>query len=87
MCISLIDMAKQQLLESLKKIKGVDVSKVQRLLEVHEQRQLAMAELSAIIGQDVTFSEDELYENVADQYAQEIMKDMEKKMAKVFSNG
>jgi DNA-binding ferritin-like protein (Dps family) len=80
-------MAKQQLLESLKKIKGVDVSKVQRLLEVHEQRQLAMAELSAIIGQDVTFSEDELYENVADQYAQEIMKDMEKKMAKVFSNG
>lgn len=80
-------MSKQQLLESLKQIKGIDVSKIQKLLEVHEQRQLAMIELSAILGQDVTFSDDELLQNVADHYALEIMNDMGKRMTEVLSNG
>jgi len=77
----------KQLLEVFKQIKGVDVAKIQKLLDIHEERRIAMVELSAILGQDVSFSEDEMLQNIADHYALEIMKDMEKQMVEVLSNG
>jgi DNA-binding ferritin-like protein (Dps family) len=77
----------KQLLEVFKQIKGVDVAKIQKLLDIHEERRIAMVELSAILGQDVSFSEDEMLQNIADHYALEIMKDMEKQMMEVLSNG
>jgi len=80
-------MPRKQVLEAFKQIKGVDVSKIQKLLEVHEERQKAMADLSTILGQDVTFTQDEMLANIADHYALEIMKDIEKQMLEVLSNG
>jgi len=80
-------MSRKQVLEAFKQIKGVDVSKIQKLLEVHEERQKAMADLSTILGQDVTFTQDEMLANIADHYALEIMKDIEKQMLEVLSNG
>lgn len=80
-------MSRKQFLETFKQVRGVDVSKIQKILNVHEERQRAMAELSAILGQDVTFSNDELLQNVADQYALEVLNEMESKMGKVFANG
>lgn len=80
-------MSRKDVLESFKQIRGIDVSKIQKLLEVHEERQLAMAELSTILGQDVTFSSEELLQNIADHYALEMMKDVEKRMMEVLSNG
>ena len=77
----------KQLLEVFKQIKGVDVAKIQKLLDIHEERRIAMVELSAILGQDVSFSEDEMLQNIADHYALEIMKDIEKQMMEVLSNG
>ena len=53
-------MARKQILETFKRIKGIDVAKVQKLLDIHEERSLAMAELSTILGQDVTFTEEEM---------------------------
>lgn len=80
-------MPRKQVLEAFKQIKGVDVAKIQKLLEVHEERQKAMADLSTILGQDVTFTQDEMLANIADHYALEIMKDIEKQMLEVLSNG
>jgi len=77
----------QELLETIKQIKGIDVSKIQELIEIHTERQKAMIELSAILGQDVSFTENEILQNIADHYANEVLKDVEKKLLGVFSNG
>lgn len=76
-----------QIIEVFKRVRGVDISKVRELVEIHEERQKAMAELSAILGYDVTFSDEEFLQNIADQYSESIIKDMENRMLEAINNG
>lgn len=76
-----------QIIEVFKRVRGVNISKVRELVEIHEERQKAMAELSSILGYDITFSDEEFLQNIADQYSESIIKDMENRMLEAINNG
>ena len=46
----------EKVIQALARIKGVDAKLLREIMEIQEERQKAMAEVSAIIGVDVTFS-------------------------------
>ena len=73
----------EKVIQALARIKGVDAKLLREIMEIQEERQKAMAEVSAIIGVDVTFSSEEILENVAEQYGNKIMSDVEKMMGAI----
>lgn len=46
----------------------IDLSKFDELLKIQQERQLAMQELSEILGYDVSFSDEEIIQNAIDSY-------------------
>ena len=46
----------------------IDLSKFDELLKIQQERQLAMQELSEILGYDVSFSDEEIMQNAIDSY-------------------
>ena len=52
-------------------LKNINIStkKFQEFLKIERERQLAMKELSMMLGYDVSFSEEELLDNAGKAYA------------------
>jgi len=84
--IWLINMV-DQLLEIFKQIKGVDISKIKEIQSIHKERQLAMAELSAILGVDVRFSNEEMIANIAEMYVKREIKNTLDELTEAIVNG
>jgi|TARA_R100000030_G_scaffold100987_1_gene95635 DNA-binding ferritin-like protein (Dps family) len=45
---------------------------LQRIIEIHKERQLAMKELSQSIGIDISFSDEELAQYISEAYAKNL---------------
>jgi DNA-binding ferritin-like protein (Dps family) len=58
----------------------VDLSKFNELLSIEKERQLAMKELSEILGYDVSFSDEEVIQNASEAYSKFINKEMNKEV-------
>lgn len=54
----------------------LDLSKFNELLMIEQERQLAMKELSDILGVDISFSDDEVMNNTLDAYSKVIEKQL-----------
>ena len=54
----------------------LDLSKFNELLLIEQERQLAMQELSDILGVDISFSDDEVMNNTLDAYSKVIEKQL-----------
>ena len=52
-----------------------------RFLAIEKERQLALEELSEILGFDVTFSEEEMLNNASESFSKEVTKQMKKEAA------
>lgn len=52
----------------------IDFSKFNELLRIQKERQLAMKELSELLGTDITFSDDEVVKFAMEAYEKEINK-------------
>lgn len=52
----------------------IDLSKFNELLRIQKERQLAMKELSELLGTDITFSDDEVVKFAMEAYEKEINK-------------
>jgi hypothetical protein len=67
----------------------MDLSKFDELLRIEQERQLAMKELSDILGIDISFSESEIMKNALDAYSihidKEVSKEVEMWMKSLFS--
>jgi len=66
----------------------LDVNKLNELIKIEEERQLAMEELSEQLGIDISFSKEEVLKNAMDAYSnyisQEINKEVEEWMKSLF---
>ena len=54
----------------------IDLSKFNELLQIEKERQLAMQELSDILGYDVSFSDEEVLKNASEAYSKYIEKEL-----------
>ena len=54
----------------------LDLSKFNELLMIEQERQLAMKELSDILGVDISFSDEEVMNNTLDAYSRFIEKQL-----------
>ena len=54
----------------------------QEYLEIEQQRNLLMIEVSKLLGVDFTFSSKEMITNVEQKLEKKVMEEMEKEMAK-----
>ena len=54
----------------------------QEYLEIEQQRNLLMIEVSKLLGVDFTFSNKEMITNVEQKLEKKVMEEMEKEMAK-----
>ena len=54
----------------------LDLSKFNELLMIEQERQLAMKELSDILGVDISFSDEEVMNNTLDAYSKFINKQL-----------
>ena len=67
----------------------MDLSKFDELLRIEQERQLAMKDLSDILGIDISFSESEIMKNALDAYSihidKEVSKEVETWMKSLFS--
>ena len=54
----------------------IDLSKFNELLRIEKERQLAMQELSDILGYDVSFSDEEVLKNASEAYSKYIEKEI-----------
>jgi hypothetical protein len=52
----------------------IDVKKFEELLQIQQERQLAMQELSEKLGIDISFSDEEVMNFALEQYQEEINK-------------
>ncbi len=52
----------------------IDVKKFEELLQIQQERQLAMKELSEKLGIDISFSDEEVMNFALEQYQEEINK-------------
>lgn len=67
----------------------MNLKKFQDFLEIQKERQLAMQELSAILGVDISFSEQEVFDNAMEEYGKYldkyVMKEVDSWMKSAFS--
>tara|TARA_R100001015_G_C4633386_1_gene198255 strand:+ start:3860 stop:4075 length:216 start_codon:yes stop_codon:yes gene_type:complete len=54
----------------------VDLSKFHELIKIEKERQLAMKELSEVLGYDVSFSDEEVIKNATEAYSRYIEKEI-----------
>ncbi len=54
----------------------VDLSKFHELVRIEKERQLAMKELSEVLGYDVSFSDEEVIKNATEAYSRYIEKEI-----------
>tara|TARA_R100000734_G_C3257334_1_gene57038 strand:+ start:202 stop:417 length:216 start_codon:yes stop_codon:yes gene_type:complete len=54
----------------------IDFTKFNELLRIEKERQLAMQELSEILGYDVSFSDEEVIKNATEAYSKYIEKEI-----------
>ena len=54
----------------------IDLSKFNELLKIEQERQLAMEELSELLGYDVSFSDEEVIKNATEAYSKHINKEI-----------
>ena len=54
----------------------VDLSKFHELIRIEKERQLAMKELSEVLGYDVSFSDEEVIKNATEAYSRYIEKEI-----------
>jgi len=67
----------------------MNLKKFQDFLEIQKERQLAMQELSAVLGVDISFSEQEVFDNAMEEYGKYldkyVMKEVDSWMKSAFS--
>lgn len=61
----------------------IDTSKFEAFLEIEKQRQLAMIEVSQMLGIDVTFSDNELLKNAEESFVKYVNEEVSKWMKSV----
>lgn len=64
---------------------SIDTSKFEEFLEAEKQRQLAMAEVSKMIGVDVTFSDKEIIRNAEEKFSKYVSEEVNKWMKSALS--
>jgi hypothetical protein len=64
---------------------SIDTSKFDEFLEAEKQRQLAMAEVSKMIGVDVTFSDKEIIRNAEEKFSKYVSEEVNKWMKSALS--
>lgn len=52
----------------------IDMRAFERILDIHKERNLAMVELSTALGQDISFSDEEVMNFALEDYAKVIEK-------------
>lgn len=63
----------------------IDSSKFEAFLEIEKQRQLAMIEVSQMLGIDVTFSNDEVMKNAEESFVKYVNKEVSEWMKSALS--
>ena len=64
---------------------SIDTSKFDEFLEAEKQRQLAMMEVSKMIGVDVTFSDKEIIRNAEEKFSKYVSEEVNKWMKSALS--
>ena len=64
---------------------SIDTSKFDEFLEAEKQRQLAMVEVSKMIGVDVTFSDKEIIRNAEEKFSKYVSEEVNKWMKSALS--
>lgn len=60
---------------------NLDAKKLNEFLEIQRERQLAMEELSKLIGVDISFSEEEIIKNANEEFIKYVGKEIEKEVS------
>lgn len=60
---------------------NLDAKKLNEFLEIQRERQLAMEELSKLIGADISFSEEEIIKNANEEFIKYVGKEIEKEVS------
>lgn len=60
---------------------NLDAKKLNEFLEIQRERQLAMEELSKLIGVDISFSEEEIIKNANEEFIKYVEKEIEKEVS------
>lgn len=60
---------------------NLDAKKLNEFLEIQRERQLAMEELSKLIGADISFSEEEIIKNANEEFIKYVEKKIEKEVS------
>jgi DNA-binding ferritin-like protein (Dps family) len=60
----------------------VNIKEFQEYLEIEKERQLALQELSEILGIDITFSDEEMRRNAEENFVKSFNKKIEKELSK-----
>lgn len=60
---------------------NLDAKKLNEFLEIQRERQLAMEELSKLIGADISFSEEEIIKNANEEFIKYVEKEIEKEVS------
>ena len=58
----------------------IDMRAFEKLLDIHKERNLAMIELSSALGQDISFSDEEVINFALEDYAKLIQKQINKEV-------
>ena len=58
----------------------IDMRAFEKLLDIHKERNLAMIELSSALGQDISFSNEEVVNFALEDYAKLIQKQISKEV-------
>jgi len=58
------------------------IQEFQRYLDIEKERQLALKDLSEILGIDITFSDEEMKRNAEENFAKSFNKKIEKELNK-----
>jgi DNA-binding ferritin-like protein (Dps family) len=60
----------------------IGIKEFQHYLDIEKERQLALQELSEILGIDITFSDEEIRKNAEENFAKNFNKKIEKELNK-----
>jgi len=60
---------------------NLNAKKLNEFLEIQRERQLAMEELSKLIGVDISFSEEEIIKNANEEFIKYVEKEIEKEVS------
>lgn len=60
---------------------NLNTKRIEQFIDIQKERQLAMQELSQILGIDISFSEEEVMQNAQEEYAKYVAKQIEKEVS------